>query len=361
MTEPVVIRGGAAVGGFGGGQGALEAALVAPPGPGGTVTTATPEGGVSRPAYRAELGALAEVVDPRVLRRMDRFCQMAALAARHALADAGLTDPDRARTGLVLATGYGSNTTTFEFFHNCLREGDSAASPTLFSKSGHSSVQSALTIMLGLQGPSMTVCQPDLAVIPALMTARAWLLDRRADTVLVGAIDEIFDLRVYARERLFGPANDGPIRPLDLHHQSSVPGEGGFFLVLSRVGDDPDGRRPRLGQVVWGHLDRRPPRVAPSTPLVVAASGHRRCGAAYERAVPPGQPTLAFSPLIGSTPVNLLFDVLVAARIVAQRELVALPLEACARHLDAAPASPSVVTCLDCRGSGLYGEVTVEG
>ncbi len=357
---PVVVRGAAAVGGFGAGTEALLAALARPPLAGSAVTTSVSPGHVvRRPAYAVDLAPLTSEVDPRHLRRVDRFGQMAILGARLALADAGLLDHDPTRIGVALATGYGANATTFAFFHECLRGGDAAASPTLFSKSGHSSAQSSLTILLGLEGPCLTICQPDLAVVPALTAAIAWLTDERVDAVLVGGIDEIFDLRVYTRERLFGAANDGPMRPLDLDRQSSVIGEGAFFVALTRGGRSPDPGLPLLERVRWDHLERRRPDFAGHDATLVSAAGNQRCGHAYASALPPDATVLAYSPLIGAVPVSLLFNLVVAATFLRRGQVVPLPVADASRDLGPgfATTAPRSLACLDCRGTGRFGQV----
>ncbi len=229
----VAIRGLGAVGGFGCGRAELLQAWRNPPGPNGKVEVVGSAGARSVPAFLADSGPLDEVVPRRKLRRVDRFSRLVTLAAHLALADGDALDFDRGRLGVVMATGYGANHTTFRFLDDCLDYGAAAASPLLFSGAGHSGALSNLTILLEITGPLLTVCQPTMPIASALATAICWLREGRAEAVLVGGAEEYVPLLGYARERA---------RP-DKGEALSAVGEGAAFLLLTPTA----GRRTEPG------------------------------------------------------------------------------------------------------------------
>ena len=313
MSQRLAIRGVGVVGGFGTGREALLRALATGGGPNGTIDVETPEGLKTFPAYLADASGIRSFIDEQKLRRVDRFTQSALLGACLALADAGLLDRvDRTRMGLVLATGHGALGSATELLDSILDDGDAFASPLLFARAIHSAAASVVSILLGIRGPCLTVSQMAMLVPMSFWTARQWLLEGRADQVLVGGVDGYCKVLGYCRERFFGEGNRGPIRPLAFHEQTAVVAEGAAFLLLTRD----EGVPPR-----YGYLDKvAVGRVAgptldfPEDVLVlVGTDGHRHCGSRYAELLPPTAQVAGFAPIYGSLPTGLAFDLVIAA------------------------------------------------
>ena len=85
------------------------------------------------PLYQADTAPLEAYLNKRALRRIDHFSRMALLGAFQALEDAGQSELDKSRLGVVICSGFGALGTTFKFLDSVLADGDAFASPTAFS------------------------------------------------------------------------------------------------------------------------------------------------------------------------------------------------------------------------------------
>jgi acyl transferase domain-containing protein len=87
-------------------------------------------------------------------------------------------------------------------------------------------------------GPSFVVSMEEASGLRAVEIAMRMLQGRKADAMLVGAVDLACDERNLAT--LFGPAdlsNTGRVRPFDAAADGGLPGEGAVALVLKRLSD----------------------------------------------------------------------------------------------------------------------------
>ncbi len=302
----MAIRGIGLVGGFGCGLAAFEAALAA----GSVPTRPAPFAGGEIPALLADTAPLTRFVDKRALRRIDHFSRLTLLGAYLALEDAALPALDRARLGLIVATGYGATATTFAFLDSVLDDGDQLASPTHFSSSVHNAAAAHAAILLGITGPNLTVSQFEMSVPSALLAAQGWLAEGRVDAVLFGGVDEACAVLRYCWQRFF-PETSTAIRPFDFAAQSAVPGEGAAFFVLSA--DTGPARYGRITAVRQGNCADRDLALDSAPLYLLGADGHRECGADYPRRLPAAARCAAFAPLYGSLPVGMGFDLAVAA------------------------------------------------
>jgi 3-oxoacyl-(acyl-carrier-protein) synthase len=124
-------------------------------------------------------------------RRLDRGSQYAVVATVQALADAAYEMTGREeRTGILLGTGSAGAGPLVDFERQMALEGPEAASPFLFPYTVANAPASVAAIELSIKGPNVTITQKDSAALGALLYARLMLESRRADALLVGAVDE---------------------------------------------------------------------------------------------------------------------------------------------------------------------------
>ncbi|WP_161788504.1 beta-ketoacyl synthase N-terminal-like domain-containing protein [Desulfonatronum thiodismutans] len=297
------------------------------------------QGTESVPVLQTDLAALEEFVPKRALRRVDRFSRLALLGACLALKDAGLSrfeslDRPEARTGIIVATGYGAAATTFSFLDSVIHDGDVCASPTHFSNSVHNAAAAHISILLKITGPCLTASQFELSTASALLTARQWLAEGRVERVLFGAVDEHCPVRGYCWSRFFGPQAHQTVLPLELDRQTAIPGEGAAFFVLERAVPGRPGKYGHVANVGMGREDHRNPDVlfdgpadgftggvplgldSPETLLLLGADGHKAAGARYRHVLEvAGRLSLmvaACAPAYGSLPIGQAFDLAVA-------------------------------------------------
>jgi 3-oxoacyl-[acyl-carrier-protein] synthase II len=249
---------------------------------------------------RTDTSALANFFPPRALRQCDRFSRLAILGACLAAQNAGLNPTEPGNCGIVLATGYGSATPTFDFLDSLLDHGEQMASPLAFSLSVHNIPAAIVAKTMQIQGPCATVCQYESSVASGLLLASQWLADKRIDRVLFGAVDEYTDLlnavtlRVVKEREIQGARKSR--RALSL-------AEGAAFFILSRPKDS------SLGDITSVSLDK-----SPDHPDYNALAGD--CLYFFSGAVPPeahGLPgVLDGSPAYGNIPVAAALDLAAA-------------------------------------------------
>lgn len=321
MTR-MAIRGIGVVGGFGCGVDELAAAMQSGTSRIGSVAVPSGQGEVRLPAFRAETGRLEEFVPARTLRRIDHYSRLGLLGAHLALQDGGMPGGALGRLGVVIASGYGATGTTLAFLDGMVAGGDAGASPTHFANSVHSTAAANVSIVLGATGPTLTVSQFDLSVASALLSARQWLAEGRVDAVLLGAVDELSDLIGYLRHRR-SPSPQGAVLPLAFDRDSSLPGEGAAFLLLTRH-DDGDGYCA-IDAVETGRDDGGPATVPADRLLLLGADGRSELGGRYRAALPADCRVACYAPLYGTMPAAAGFDLACAALILRQGAVFPMP------------------------------------
>ncbi len=181
-------------------------------------------------------------------RRLDRFTHLALLAAREALADAGLvdaeTDPfaltgavDRDRVGILLGSGIGGAETWAEEYPRYLDKGPQRVSPMFVPKMLSNTAAGTIAIRSGARGPNMTVNTACAAGASAIHLGRDLIRAGSADVVIVGGVEAgITGLAVSAFAQMGALSkNSDPTtasRPFDVGRDGFVMGEGAGILVI---------------------------------------------------------------------------------------------------------------------------------
>ena len=136
---------------------------------------------------------LAQLFPKLPLRRVPRAARTCLLATGLALEDAKIS-PEflkiPGRTGIFVGTAYSSAATSMDFMDSILDGGPKLSSPTAFSHSVSNVEAGMLSLLLGIQGPCMTVTQFTLSFAGALASAQAQLNSGRIDLALCGAMEE---------------------------------------------------------------------------------------------------------------------------------------------------------------------------
>jgi len=319
----IFINGIGVTGGFGSGVDELLASLrrrCSAPAP--SVEDDGPE--ILYPAYIADTSYLEGRISKRALRRIDHFSQLALTGSYLAVNDAGIDHLDSTKTGLVLCSGYGSARTTFSFLDSFIEDGDSCASPTLFSNSVHNAAAGHISIFMGLEGPSLTVSQFEMSVPSALLSAAQWLREGKAEQVLFGAVDEYCDVLGYCYRRFFGKRDDRRIAPLSPGLQSAVPGEGAVFLLLSN--EKPLNRNYGcISSVKISDIYDQRPFPGGDCFHILNADGHSDCDKHYGDVIPDQSQVACYTPLYGSLPAGSAFDMAIAALSISEGTLFSSP------------------------------------
>ncbi|MFE6200688.1 beta-ketoacyl-[acyl-carrier-protein] synthase family protein [Streptomyces sp. NPDC057838] len=176
-------------------------------------------------------------------RRVDRFIQFALVAARRAVADAGLDHAawKAERVGVVLGVGSNSlNTYVTEFGHLCAQRPD-RVSPLALPRSVPSMAAGEVAIDLGARGPNFTTASACASGATAIGVARDLLRAGTCDIVLAGGSESArsrMTATCFARMRALSRRRETPAaasRPFDSQRDGFVLGEGAAVLVLERA------------------------------------------------------------------------------------------------------------------------------
>jgi len=178
-------------------------------------------------------------------RRLDRFTHLALIAAREAIASAGLAEDgeeaitrvDADRTGILLGSGIGGAETWEEEYPRYLEKGPGRVSPMFIPKMLSNTAAGTIAIRSGARGPNMTVNTACAAGASAIHLGRDLLRAGAADVILAGGAEAgVTGLSVSAFAQM-GALTKNPdpstaSRPFDVDRDGFVIGEGAAILVL---------------------------------------------------------------------------------------------------------------------------------
>src|SRR5262249_18036651 len=186
-------------------------------------------------------------VPPMKMRRMDRTAVYTVAATKLALEDAGVTIAAEGddRKGVLLGTWTAGGGSTQQFLDALFRRGPTAAPALLFDSTVANSAASIAGLEHRLRGPNMTVSHKEASGLAAIVTAVDLLRERRADALVAGGADAIFEPFYKAHERFAvmspHPRASARTAPFDACRDGFVLGEGAAELWLERA-DAADGR-----------------------------------------------------------------------------------------------------------------------
>lgn len=176
---------------------------------------------------------------PKRARRAARFSQLAIVAAREAVADAGF-DPagESERTAVIVNSACAGTPETERNIRNLVTKGPKDVSPYYVPSTILNMAACEVAIDLGAHGPvnaSALACASGTA---AVLEARRLIATGEADVVIAGGTDAAINEAMFAGLSVMGPLserNDSPAeasRPFDADRDGFVFGEGAVVCVV---------------------------------------------------------------------------------------------------------------------------------
>jgi 3-oxoacyl-[acyl-carrier-protein] synthase II len=181
----------------------------------------------------------SEILTVKEIRRLDRFSQLALVAAGEAIQDAGWdggTPYDPMRVGCILATGIGG-IQTIELQHDVLRDrGPGRMSPLGIPAQMPNAAAAAVSMKFGLKGQMYSVVSACSSGAHAIGCALRMIQYDDADAVVVGGAEATltpFGFGSFNSMQALSPT--GISRPFDARRDGFVMGEGAGVLVLEEA------------------------------------------------------------------------------------------------------------------------------
>ncbi|MBX3253840.1 MAG: beta-ketoacyl synthase chain length factor [Chitinophagaceae bacterium] len=178
----------------------------------------------------------AQLIDPRMIRRMSRIIKMGVAAAKECLQKAGWEMPDAIITG----TAYGCLADTELFLSKMVENKEELLTPTAFIQSTHNTVGAQIALLLKCHNYNNTFVHRGFSFESALLDAVTLIKEEEISTALVGGVDEITPVShaILSRFGLYRKDDTGSAALLDVPGKGTMAGEGALFFALS---DHPSG------------------------------------------------------------------------------------------------------------------------
>src|SRR4029079_6894410 len=182
-------------------------------------------------------------IERKQARRMDRFAQMAVVAARQAQADAGLQiEPDCDRVGVAFGTAMGGLRSFEETCDTLLERGPDRVNPFSLTAIIPNMGASRVSIELGTNGPLTSQCTACAASAMAIGDGLDAIRLGRADVMFAGGSEAPITpvgIAGFSALHALSRRNDDvehASRPFDANRDGFVMGEAGAALVLEELG-----------------------------------------------------------------------------------------------------------------------------
>jgi nodulation protein E len=192
------------------------------------------------PPYRFQQGGVARAYQPsehfteKELSMLERFAQMAAVAAREAIAQSGLSFREELaeRTAIITGTSVGGQFAEEEGYLRLYRENNPRVAPLTIPRTMSNAGASRISLEHGIVGPTYTISTACSSSNHALGQA-FWMVRSGAVTAAVaGGSEAVFAeglLRAWEAMRVVSPDT---CRPFSLGRRGLILGEAGAMLVL---------------------------------------------------------------------------------------------------------------------------------
>jgi nodulation protein E len=192
------------------------------------------------PPYKAQYAAEAVSFDPaehfseRDLLMLERFAQMAAVAAREAVAQSGIRWEGELADGSAVITGssVGGQFSEEEGYRRLYREGNPRVAPFTIPRTMANAGASRISLEFGIHGPAYTVATACSSSNHAIGQAFWMIRSGQVTAAISGGSEAVFSeglLRAWEAMRVVSPE---PCRPFSSDRKGLTLGEGAGMLVL---------------------------------------------------------------------------------------------------------------------------------
>jgi len=165
---------------------------------------------------------------------MDRFAQFAVIAAREAVADAGVEWTPELRESSAIITGscVGGQATEDAGFHNVYKMGQTRVHPLTIPKTMANAGASHISMEFGITGPSFTISTACSSASHAIGQAFWMVRSGMAPMAITGGSEAPFSYGILKAWEALRVVSPDTCRPFSKDRTGMILGEGGAMLVL---------------------------------------------------------------------------------------------------------------------------------
>lgn len=172
--------------------------------------------------------------DPKEAQFLDLFAQYGTVAARQAIADAGIAFSDGAgeRTAIVTGSCIGGKATEDEGYCQLYRHNNSRFNPLTIPRAMANAAASRISLEFGITGPTFTLATACSSSNHALGQAFWLVRNGTVDLAIAGGSEAVFSpglLRAWEAMRVVAPDT---CRPFSKNRRGLILGDAGAMLVL---------------------------------------------------------------------------------------------------------------------------------
>ena len=207
------------------------------------ITHFDPEGFASQVAGEVKNFDPTTIMNPKEVKKADRFIQLGLKAAKEAMADSGLEDYEGTRFGISAASGIGGLPVIEKASVIVETRGPRRISPFFIPSALVNMLGGFVSIEYGLKGPnlaSVTACAAGThAITEAFKTIKAGMADKMMVVAGEACICPV-GVGGFSAMKALSTRNDEPqkaSRPFDAKRDGFVMGEGGACLILEKYED----------------------------------------------------------------------------------------------------------------------------
>lgn len=182
---------------------------------------------------------------------LDRFAQFAVIAAREAMADAGLAiaGATAERTAIVTGTSAGGQSAKDEEFRRLYAEKRERIHPMTIARTMANAGTSAIAQELGIVGPAYTVSTACSSANHAIGQAFRMVRNGEVDAAIAGGAEAPFSLGFLKAWEAMRVVSPDTCRPFSKNRGGLILGEGAAILILEPL----EAARAR-GAAIWGEI-----------------------------------------------------------------------------------------------------------
>jgi nodulation protein E len=212
---------------------------------------------IERGLLRFPNGAEVQGFDPskhfeeKEIGLLDRFAQFGVVAARQAIAQAGIewNDELRANTAIVTGSCVGGQNTEDEGFVNLYRNNIPRVNPLTIPRTMENAAASRISLETGVVGPTYTVSTACSSANHAIGQAFWMVRSGVVQMAIAGGSEAVFSLGFLKAWEAMRVVSPDTCRPFSKDRRGLILGEGGAMLVLEPL----DAARAR-GTKIYGEI-----------------------------------------------------------------------------------------------------------